>query len=52
MKVEDIVKGRIKENTNLFTKEELNMIKGNYILISKIYMLGIVDNIIIDKRKF
>ncbi len=36
---------RIKTNTNLFTEEELTLVKNNIALIEKIYILGILDNI-------
>lgn len=41
--MKEIVKGRVKENEKLFTKEELNFIKDNSKLIEKIYLLGSVD---------
>lgn len=36
---------RIKKNANLFSQEELILIKNNIALIEKIYILGILDNI-------
>ncbi len=36
---------RIKENTNLFSDEELLIIKNNKTLIEKVYILGFLDNI-------
>lgn len=34
---------RIKENKNMFSYEELLQIRKNYDLISKIYLLALVD---------
>ena len=43
--MEELIKERIKTNENLFTEEELKIINSNDILIEKIYLLGILDNI-------
>lgn len=39
------VKERITKNTNLFSEEELSVIKNNSTLIEKVYLLGLLDNI-------
>ena len=43
------VKERIEENKNLFSKKELNFINNNFIIIKKIYLLGIKNYINIIK---
>ena len=45
---------RIKENKELFTNEELTIIKKNYILTKKLYMLGMINTqkIKVDKSIF
>lgn len=53
-KKEDILQNflqkRIEENENLFSKRELELIKDNFNIVKKIYILGINDiNDIIDK---
>ena len=40
---EEIVRERIKENEELFSKEELQIIEKNSLLIEKIYLLGVLD---------
>lgn len=39
----EILKERIKENKNLFNKEEMKVINENLNIISKIYLIGILD---------
>lgn len=39
--VQEIVRKRVQENQNLFTKEELEFIEGNMKLMKKMYMLGL-----------
>lgn len=41
--VEEIVKQRISKNEKLFTREELKIIENNFNIVTKIYLLGIVD---------
>lgn len=41
--VVEIVKERIEENEKLFTREELKIIENNFNIVTKIYLLGIVD---------
>ena len=41
--VESFVSERLKENENLFTEEELEIIKSNNVLIEKVYALGMLD---------
>lgn len=41
--VEEIVKQRISKNEKLFTIEELKIIENNFNMVTKIYLLGIVD---------
>ena len=43
--VESFVSERLKENKDLFTEEELKIIKGNNLLAEKIYILGMFDNV-------
>ncbi len=43
--MEELVKKRIEENKELFTKEELKTIYSNYILIKKIYKIAILDTL-------
>lgn len=43
--VEKILKERIKENEKLFTEKEINNIKNNPNIFSKIYLLGMLDRI-------
>lgn len=40
----EIIKERIKENEKMFKEDEINTIKTNTDLISKIYLLGFLDN--------
>ena len=48
--VQEIVRKRVQENQNLFTKEELEYIEDNSIRIQKVYLLGSIDyNIAIGK---
>ena len=44
LNVEKIVKERIKENEEIFTGEELKVIKDNANIIEKVYLIGILDN--------
>lgn len=41
--LKEIIEKRVYENTNLFTIEELTIIKSNSILIEKLYLLGLID---------
>lgn len=43
--VESFVSERLKENKDLFTEEELKIIKGNNLLAEKVYILGMFDNV-------
>lgn len=47
---EDIIRERIKENEGLFSREELITIKENAKVIRKIYQLGLLDSIQIDRK--
>lgn len=44
LNLKEIVNERITKNANLFSKEELSIIKNNSTLTEKIYILGILDN--------
>lgn len=41
--VEEIVKERIKENKELFNKDEYNILEGNINLAKKMYILGFIN---------
>ena len=41
--MEEILKQRIKENEELFSKEELKTIENNIILTKKIYIIGLIN---------
>ncbi len=43
----EIIEERIKENKEIFSKEELQIITKNNILIKKIYLLGVLDSNIV-----
>lgn len=43
MKVENIIKERIKENINLFTNEELRLINKSMEIMKKMYLLGLIN---------
>lgn len=43
MKIEDFIQERIEENKHLFTQEELRVIRENFVLIRKIYELGLMN---------
>lgn len=43
MKIEEIVKKRIEENQELFSKKEIEIINNNPVIIKKIYLLGLLD---------
>ncbi len=45
LNLKKIMNMRILKNANLFSEEEMLIIKNNSTLIQKIYMLGILDNI-------
>ena len=49
--VQEIVRKRVQENQNLFTKEELEFIEGNNILVTKMYLLGNMDCYIVNVKK-
>lgn len=40
---EEIVRERIKENEDLFTKKELEIIEKNFSTVKKIYLLGLIN---------
>ena len=42
--MKNLIKERINENEKLFSEEELKIINEKFSLISKIYLLGILDN--------
>ena len=44
LNLNEFINQRIMKNYNLFSEEEITLIKNNRILINKIYMLGILDN--------
>lgn len=39
----EFIRERIKENDNLFTKEESTIIESNFTLMKKIYLLGFIN---------
>lgn len=39
----NFIKKRIKDNEKIFNKEELLQIEKNYIIIKKIYLIGLSD---------
>lgn len=41
LNVETIIRERVKENENLFTKTELTLIEHNVNIIKKIYIIGL-----------
>ncbi|MEF2641526.1 MAG: hypothetical protein U0O04_03945 [Clostridia bacterium] len=41
--VEEIVKERIRENKELFNKDENNILEGNINLAKKMYILGFIN---------
>lgn len=43
MKIEEFIQERIEENKELFTEEELKIVKENFVLIRKIYELGLMN---------
>lgn len=43
----EIIEERIKENKEIFSKEELQIITKNNILIKKISLLGVLDSNIV-----
>lgn len=45
VKVVEIVKERIEENKELFTEEEFGILKNNFNIVTKIYLLGLLDEI-------
>mgnify|MGYP004455364291 FL=1 len=42
--MEKLVVERIENNKNIFTDEELLQIEGNYSILIKVYILGLLDN--------
>lgn len=42
--INELLKERIKENENLFNKNELQVIYSNINIIENIYLLGILDS--------
>lgn len=43
MEIVEIVKDRVKLNEKLFSEEELKMILDNIEVLSKVYLLGLLD---------
>ena len=43
MNVEKLIEERIKSNTKIFNKEDIGRIVQNIDLVSKIYVLGLLD---------
>lgn len=43
MNVEKLIEERIKSNTKIFNKEDIGHIVQNIDLVSKIYVLGLLD---------
>ena len=43
--LERLIKERVESNINLFNKEEIDTIKNNKNLVSKLYLLGFLDSI-------
>ncbi len=41
--MEEWIKERIKENEELFSKEELKITKNNFSLIKKMYLIGLIN---------
>lgn len=41
--VEEIVRERIRENKELFNKDEYNILEGNINLAKKMYILGFIN---------
>lgn len=44
MEIKEFIKERIESNKGLFKKDELEKIKTNIEIISKIYLLGSIDS--------
>ena len=44
MKIEKLIKERIKDNKNLFTQQEYDNISENIDTYIKVYLLAILDN--------
>ena len=44
MKIENVIKERIKDNKNLFTQQEYDNINKNIDTYIKVYLLAILDN--------
>lgn len=45
LNLKEFTNKRIMENINLFSDKEMEIIKNNSLLIEKIYILGVLDNI-------
>ena len=45
LNLKEFTNKRIMENVNLFSKEELTILRNNKTLIEKIYILGLLDGI-------
>ena len=45
LELKEFINKRVLNNINLFSKEELSIIKENDTLVEKLYMLGFLDNI-------
>lgn len=39
----EFIRERIKENAELFSKEELTIIESNFTLVKKLYLLGLIN---------
>lgn len=44
MKIENLIKERIKDNKNLFTQQEYDNISENINTYIKVYLLALLDN--------
>ena len=52
MKIEEIVKQRVEENQEFFSKKEIEVINNNFIIMKKIYLLGLLNGKEIYGNKF
>lgn len=41
--MEEWIEERIKENVELFSKEELKIVKSNFKLMKKVYLMGLIN---------
>lgn len=44
MKIDEVLEEIIKDNEGLFNDEELMVIKNNFYLIRKIYLIGLLNS--------